>query len=252
MSYLTLRHAQQLSVALASFYHDLHAPHLTQRLAGALTGLLGLDTTCFDAISPESRMCHLGGNAPDYFPPTLLEPMCARIREHPLFEPVLRQGPATPLKISDFISANQHRRLDYYQDFYRPLHLVHQMAVLLVVPGQGLVSCTLARSGRDFTETERTLLAFIQPHLRTLLQLGVAAAAAPEPAAPVRAAGRALPGLTHREMLILEQASQGQPDKIIAERCGISPRTVHNHLRSIYNKLGVANRTAAARRLRGE
>jgi DNA-binding CsgD family transcriptional regulator len=249
MTYLNLRHAQQLSAAFTPFYHELRSPNLPQQLAGSLVELLGLDTTCFDALDPAGRLNHVGGNAPDYFPPGQLVHMAARISEHPLYAPALREGLATPLRLTDFVSANQHRRRAYYNDFYRPLHLVYQMSVLLPVPGRGLVACTLARSTRDFTETERTLLAFAQPHLSALLQLSA------PPTAPATAFTTAprppLPGLTPREMLILEQASQGQPDKLIAECCGISPRTVHNHLRSIYAKLGVPNRTAAARRLRG-
>lgn len=54
-------------------------------------------------------------------------------------------------------------------------------------------------------------------------------------------------GLTEREVDVLQLVATGMPDTEVAEELGISPRTVHRHLSSIYNKLGVSTRTAAAR-----
>jgi DNA-binding CsgD family transcriptional regulator len=52
-------------------------------------------------------------------------------------------------------------------------------------------------------------------------------------------------GLTAREIEILRWVSQGLSNQEIADRLIISRRTVHAHLRSIYEKLGVTTRTAA-------
>lgn len=53
-------------------------------------------------------------------------------------------------------------------------------------------------------------------------------------------------GLTEREVEVLRLIAQGLTDAEAAERLFISPRTVGQHLRSVYNKLGVSSRTAAA------
>jgi predicted ATPase/class 3 adenylate cyclase/DNA-binding CsgD family transcriptional regulator len=53
-------------------------------------------------------------------------------------------------------------------------------------------------------------------------------------------------GLTEREVAVLHLVAQGLTDAQVAERLVISPRTVNGHLRSIYSKLGVSSRTAAA------
>jgi DNA-binding CsgD family transcriptional regulator/tetratricopeptide (TPR) repeat protein len=53
-------------------------------------------------------------------------------------------------------------------------------------------------------------------------------------------------GLTSREVEVLRLVAQGLTDAQVAERLVISPRTVNTHLTSIYNKLGVDSRTAAA------
>jgi DNA-binding NarL/FixJ family response regulator len=46
---------------------------------------------------------------------------------------------------------------------------------------------------------------------------------------------------------VLQLASEGLTDPEIAESLVISKRTVSAHLRSVYRKLGVSTRTAAAR-----
>ena len=56
------------------------------------------------------------------------------------------------------------------------------------------------------------------------------------------------PVLTAREMDVLRLVTRGITDAEVAEQLYISPRTVGQHLRSIYNKLGVSSRTAATRR----
>lgn len=58
-------------------------------------------------------------------------------------------------------------------------------------------------------------------------------------------------GLTEREMEVLEHLCQGASNKEIAEKLFISIKTVKSHLRSIFKKLHVSDRTqAVARALR--
>jgi DNA-binding NarL/FixJ family response regulator len=54
--------------------------------------------------------------------------------------------------------------------------------------------------------------------------------------------------LTARELEILALVSEGLSNREVAERLVVSIRTVHAHLRSVYRKLGVGTRAAAARR----
>ena len=54
-------------------------------------------------------------------------------------------------------------------------------------------------------------------------------------------------GLTAREAEVLRLVAMGLTDAQVAERLFLSPRTVGQHLRSIYNKLGVSTRLAATR-----
>jgi DNA-binding NarL/FixJ family response regulator len=54
-------------------------------------------------------------------------------------------------------------------------------------------------------------------------------------------------GLTDRELDVLRLLTLGLGNPDIAERLVISPRTVHAHVRSIFTKLDVTTRSAAAR-----
>lgn len=51
--------------------------------------------------------------------------------------------------------------------------------------------------------------------------------------------------LSEREVDVLRYAAEGLTNRGIAERMGISHRTVQGHLRRIFEKLGVCNRTEA-------
>lgn len=51
--------------------------------------------------------------------------------------------------------------------------------------------------------------------------------------------------LTDREIDVLDQAARGLTNKAIGLRLGISDRTVQGHLRNIFEKLNVTNRTEA-------
>jgi DNA-binding NarL/FixJ family response regulator len=58
------------------------------------------------------------------------------------------------------------------------------------------------------------------------------------------------PGLTDREREVLDLIAAGRPNGEIGRRLGISPKTVANHISSIFAKLQVADRAEAIVRAR--
>jgi DNA-binding CsgD family transcriptional regulator len=80
------------------------------------------------------------------------------------------------------------------------------------------------------------------------LEAKLALARADALAAPASAALTAKRfGLTAREAEVLRLVAGGLTDAQVADLLSLSRRTVEQHLRSVYNKLGVENRTAATR-----
>jgi DNA-binding NarL/FixJ family response regulator len=65
---------------------------------------------------------------------------------------------------------------------------------------------------------------------------------------PGKAADDPFAELSDREQQVLRHLAEGLTDREIANRLGISPRTVETHVGSILHKLGVRNRAQAARR----
>lgn len=55
----------------------------------------------------------------------------------------------------------------------------------------------------------------------------------------------ALVTLTPRELEVLQLLVEGLSNKAIADKLTMSPRTVQAHLRNVYRKFGVFNRTSA-------
>jgi predicted ATPase/DNA-binding NarL/FixJ family response regulator len=68
----------------------------------------------------------------------------------------------------------------------------------------------------------------------------------PSSNAKITSVSRYPAGLTAREVVVLRLVAQGLTDARVAEQLVISPRTVNAHLTSIYSKLGINSRAAAA------
>ena len=60
------------------------------------------------------------------------------------------------------------------------------------------------------------------------------------------------PELTERELEVLRLISQGHNNQEIAQKLVLSPKTVRNHITSIFSKLQVADRAQAIVRAREE
>jgi DNA-binding NarL/FixJ family response regulator len=58
------------------------------------------------------------------------------------------------------------------------------------------------------------------------------------------------PDLTCREREVLELIAEGLPNSAIARRLYLAPKTISNHISTIFSKLGVPDRAAAIVRAR--
>jgi len=154
--------------------------------------------------------------------------------EHPLVRYHAYQGGRSAQRISDSLPLEKFRRSALYNDYYRRIRIDHAMALPIYVRDGLLVSFVLNRTRRDFTDRERALLDLMRPHLAKIFR-------------KVNSFG----GLTAREAEVLRWVAAGKSDAQIGAILRISARTVQKHLQSVYDKLGVESRTAAAMRVSG-
>jgi hypothetical protein len=88
-----------------------------------------------------------------------------QIREHPFIRHYERSQDGSAVKVSDFLSDRQFRRLPLYNEFYRRIGQDREMACWLPASLPLEIAFAVHRARRDFTERERTLLNVLRPHL---------------------------------------------------------------------------------------
>jgi predicted ATPase/DNA-binding CsgD family transcriptional regulator len=98
-----------------------------------------------------------------------------------------------------------------------------------------------ARAGLDEGRFEKALAAGRAMGLEEATALAMQETPDPGPAAQMSH------GLSAREVEVLGLVAEGLTNAEVAERLSLSPRTVGHHLRTIYRKLRVPSRTAAAK-----
>jgi DNA-binding CsgD family transcriptional regulator len=105
------------------------------------------------------------------------------------------------------------------------------------------VGVALNRSLRDFDDRDAARLEALKPHIVSAYRNSMRGAEA----SPAARSGVDITALTKRESEVLYWVSMGKTNGEVGEIIGARPMTVKKHLEHIYDKLGVPNRTAAAR-----
>lgn len=172
----------------------------------------------------------------------------AHMHEHPLIWHYLRTQDRQALKIRDLLPVRTYNRTALYNEIYRPVGLEYDLTIQVAISADASAGITLHRASRDFSDRERELLRVIRPHvLQALRNARAWTCLQQELATTSRGADIARANLSVREQEILDWAVQGKSNDEIGGILRLSPRTVGKHLENIYRKLGVGNRTAAAR-----
>ncbi|MDP9491783.1 MAG: helix-turn-helix transcriptional regulator [Actinomycetota bacterium] len=92
------------------------------------------------------------------------------IEEHPICL-AHQLGRFDALKLSDFVSQRELRRMRIYDLWLKPYGIEHELNVAIPSPMWHTKTVLLARrEGRDFTERDRLVLDLLQPHLSRLWQ----------------------------------------------------------------------------------
>ena len=94
--------------------------------------------------------------------------------DNPLITHYARTGDVGAYMFSDFLTLTQLRATDLYNLLYRPMGLERQMAIGLPSSDSLIIGMTVNRAGRAFSETDRTALNLLGPHLTESLRAAAA------------------------------------------------------------------------------
>jgi DNA-binding CsgD family transcriptional regulator len=141
------------------------------------------------------------------------------------------------LRLSDLLTRRQRSKLAYNDAVWRPHGIDDALRTWLPAPPGRARSIYLERSGKNYTDRDRTLLQLLRPHLARM-RLNAEARRRVDPSL----------GLTAREAEVLGWVARGRTNAEIAAELFISPLTVRTHLERIFEKLDVRTRTAAVAR----
>jgi DNA-binding CsgD family transcriptional regulator len=150
----------------------------------------------------------------------------------------LRRREWRALKLSDFLTRRERRKLDFYWYVWKPLGIDDSLRVWLPAPTGCARVIYLERGKRDFTERERSILELLRP---SLIRIQAAAYTRHRRNAAVSV-------LTDREQEILEWIARGKTSREIAAILVVSPYTVRKHVEHILRKFDVTTRSAAVAR----
>jgi DNA-binding CsgD family transcriptional regulator len=169
----------------------------------------------------------------------------------PIMDYRSRTGDLTAVRMSDIVGRGRYHELPVYREYFQPVGLDHVLDLGLPAASQHYRSLVLLRGHdvEDFSERDRAVLEMLRPHLRAreaLADLHRRARDTDGATTPAEATDEQQASLTAREREILHLVGKGQTNAEIAAELWIRPGTVKKHLEHVYEKVGVAGRTAAA------
>lgn len=176
--------------------------------------------------------------------PRAMEALGALMSKYEMYswDPKVNNG--RPFCRRHFFREQEFRNLDIYQEVYQPLGIDNHCAVYVPTRPDHVMYFGIERVGKiDFSEPELRLLEVAQRQLASAYQLAASQAELME--APLNIDLLVQAGLTPREAEALYWMDQGKSNPEIALVLSIQVYTVKDHIRSIFNKVGVDNRIAA-------
>jgi DNA-binding CsgD family transcriptional regulator len=231
--------------ALEQIHSTMDLEVLPERLFSAITALVPGAVSTIDELDLESGVVTEMTSVERLFPEGIKKRVLELMPTHPAM-PAYKAGARGAIRVTDCITQRQFRETPQYRETLLPVGLRYQTVMTIDIPGK-IAGMTVIRD-RDFTDKEAILLHLLAP------QIALAHRNAQAFSTLKRSATRTIPvpqdlqriGLTKRESEVLHWVIQGKRDGEVAGILSTSPRTIHNHLRSILRKLNTETRTGAA------
>lgn len=168
MERLEQRDTEALLSHLREIYVASDPQGFVSRVLSTLPELLPSDTVSyntFDLQSPKNSTVVTNPPVSDHA--SVHRVFNEHIHEHPLINHYQQTGEGQAIKFSDFLTKSQWRRRALYNEFYKEIRgIEHQMQIIIPTSADNAaVAVVLGRSGKDFSERDRSLLDLLRPHL---------------------------------------------------------------------------------------
>jgi DNA-binding CsgD family transcriptional regulator len=209
------------------------APALLRTLAQ----LVPADIVIFNDMGPRRRVDWAGsdseGDIGGFYACEDADPFFDLFWSSPCSYPDRSGDWESPTLLSDFCTLRGWRRSPMYYQLSVDLPFDRELLLPLRGPaGHSRRVRFLRVSGSDFDETDRSLAAFVRPHLVAHLHA-------------LDLAARGVVPLTARQRQLVSLLAGGLTNAQIARTLGISSQTVRTHLQQVYARLGVTSRGEA-------
>lgn len=172
---MRLRHKdwKKLFVAVAKLNSEFDPATLSDRAVAAANDLVSSEITAFDFF--DGKGTHTGENW--YDPPGSISGAAYKIfahlvHEHPFSPDVFGKGRRDTMTTNDFLSPAQFRETAIFNEFFSLFPVHHQLTVALSTEADLIVTCTVNRKSRGFSDEERLMFDLVAPHLTNAIRNG--------------------------------------------------------------------------------
>lgn len=242
-----------------------HLEELQKEVLVSMERAIGARSSVYAHISLSERKVHVREGQQSGVAAAAVARWCANYHQQdPFMQRYLTCLGTTPRDVivsSEVICHQDYVATRFYNEFLKPQSIYHVMIIGLKPPGRapfGVIGLHRSAGERGFSRQEIAKADLMAPCLRGAVErihamellTRIPPAKAQEVATGAADGGNAelnqrmnTFGLSRREKQVVERVQQGLTSLQIANCLSISVRTVNNHLRSIYEKTGVHNRT---------
>src|SRR5688500_2964704 len=145
---------------------DISTESLRERTLNSILTLIPNEMTAFDLFGDQGSY----GGSLWYSPPGTvsqesIQILAEVVHEHPYFAEAIRTPNEGTFKVSDVVSLNAFHKTAVYNEFYKQFGGDTQITSAVRTSDTDLITCSLLRLKRDFTDREYSLLKFLTPHL---------------------------------------------------------------------------------------
>lgn len=235
--------------AFSAACENLYAPRLSlgnyvNRSFAFLQRLVPGEFVACGELDPDSKELSMvfDSDHPDFG--KAMETFGSLMHKYPMYawDPSVKGG--RPFCRHDFFGQTEFRNLDIYQEVYRPLGIDNHCAVHVPTCNGKIMFFGIERAaGPDYSPEELDVLQAAQKQLGAAHLLAWSQAETLEE--PLDVGLLVSFGLTPREAETLYWMDQGKSNSEIGMLLKIRLYTVKDHIRAVFNKIGVDNRLAA-------